>query len=97
MIQLSVFQLGQYVVIEEINWGVLSPVRFLFACLLLFLCIWSLVSPLLAAIAKAKQMHSIPCTNCRFFTNDHRLKCTIKPQTANTEEAINCRDYQKIS
>lgn len=97
MIQLSIFRLGQYIVIERISLGALSPVRFLFACLLLFLCAWSLISPLLIAVAEAKQMHRIPCANCRFFTNNHRLKCTVKPQIANTEEAINCRDYQKMS
>ena len=76
--------------------GIVS-LRFTFACLLLYLFGSSLISPLLAAIAKAKQMHRIPCTKCQFFTNDHRLKCTIKPQVANTEEAIDCRDYQQIS
>jgi hypothetical protein len=38
-------------------------------------------------------MHKIPCPNCQFFTNDHRLKCTIKPLIANTEDAISCQDY----
>jgi hypothetical protein len=98
-IELSVFQLGQYVVqyvvIERSDLGTVFPFRSLFACLLLFFGAWSVISPLLAAIAKAKQMHRIPCTKCRFFTNDYRLKCTIKPQIANTEEAIDCCDYQK--
>jgi RNA polymerase subunit RPABC4/transcription elongation factor Spt4 len=41
----------------------------------------------------AKTMHQIPCARCRYFTNDHRLKCPVHPQIANTEGAINCRDY----
>lgn len=88
-------QIPQYV-IKGSELGI-APLRFLFACSLLSLCIWSLVSPLIAAMASAKQMHRIPCTKCRFFTNDYRLKCTVKPQTANTEDAIDCRDYQQVS
>lgn len=44
-------------------------------------------------IKRSQTMHKIPCPNCNFFTNDYRLKCTIKPLIANTEEAINCQDY----
>jgi RNA polymerase subunit RPABC4/transcription elongation factor Spt4 len=39
-------------------------------------------------------MHQIPCHNCQFFTNNYRLKCTVHPSIANTEEAIDCSDYQ---
>lgn len=39
-------------------------------------------------------MHQIPCSNCQFFTNDYRLKCTVNPSVANTERAINCCDYR---
>lgn len=42
---------------------------------------------------RSQTMHRIPCHQCRFFTNDHRLKCPIHPLTANSEQAINCRDY----
>ncbi len=72
-----------------------SLLRFLFASCLLAVCGWSLMSLLLDAVTRAKQMHKIPCTNCRFFTNNHSLKCTVNPYTANTEAAIDCSDYQK--
>ncbi len=72
----------------------ISSLRFLFACLLIYLFISSLVSPLLAAFAQAKRMHQIPCSNCRFFSGNYILKCTVRPTAANTEEAINCLDYQ---
>ena len=42
---------------------------------------------------RARQMHQVPCHNCQFFTNDHRLKCPLHPIIANSETAINCRDY----
>lgn len=43
---------------------------------------------------RSQLMHQIPCHNCQFFTNDYRLKCPIHPLVANSETAINCRDYQ---
>jgi len=77
------------------EWG-LSSLRFLFACLLIYLFISSLVNPLLAAFAQAKRMHQIPCCNCCFFSGNYILKCTIRPTEANTEKAIGCLDYQVI-
>ena len=46
------------------------------------------------SIMTAKQMHQIPCSGCQYFTDDYRLKCTVNPTIANTEEAIECLDYQ---
>ena len=70
--------------------------RFVGAYSLLGLVGWSLVSFLLDAVATAKRMHQIPCTKCRFFTGDYRLKCTVNPHVANTEEAIGCPDLQNM-
>ncbi|WP_322744170.1 MULTISPECIES: hypothetical protein [unclassified Coleofasciculus] len=42
-------------------------------------------------------MHQIPCAYCQFFTNDHRLKCTVNPSIASSENAINCRDYCPVN
>jgi hypothetical protein len=42
---------------------------------------------------RAKTMHQIPCPHCQFFTNNHRLKCTVQPTIAHTEQAIDCSDY----
>ena len=95
MIELLTFQLGQQI-IRGSALGI-NSLRFLFASSIIGLCIWSLVSPLMAAVARGRQMHRIPCTKCRFFTNDYRLKCTVKPQIANTEAAIGCYDYQQES
>ena len=71
------------------------PIRFFGACSLLVLCGWSLVSAIIDTIARAKQMHRVPCSKCRFFTRDYRLKCTVNPHIANTERAISCSDYQQ--
>lgn len=87
------FQLVYAYLVEAI-YPFVHVMRFLCACLLLVFCGWSLLSFLLDAIAQAKQMHQIPCTQCRFFTNQYSLKCTVHPYIANTEEAIECSDYQ---
>ena len=38
-------------------------------------------------------MHQIPCSNCQFFTGDYQLKCALHPNTALSEEAIDCSDF----
>ncbi len=73
---------------------VTTSLKFIFAYFLLGLVGWSLVSFVYSSISEARTMHQIPCTKCRFFTGDYRLKCTVKPQIANTEKAIACSDYQ---
>ncbi len=95
MMQLSWFY--NYLYFALANQGQKSYFGFLLVAFLLYLIISSIVNPLIAAFGVAKQMHRIPCTKCCFFTNDYRLKCTIRPKIANTESAINCRDYQAHS
>jgi hypothetical protein len=80
-----------YSVIQSIQ-PFLVPFCGFFAWTFIVLLGWSLWSAMHEAAAKAKQMHEIPCTGCRFFTNDYRLKCTVQPSLANTEEAIHCSD-----
>ncbi len=72
----------------------LVPICFLCAWTLIILVAWSLWITARDTVSKAQAMHQVPCTGCQFFTQDYRLKCTVHPCIANTEEAINCRDYQ---
>ncbi|MBE9038972.1 hypothetical protein IQ246_28595 [aff. Roholtiella sp. LEGE 12411] len=72
----------------------LVPICFVVAWTLIILVVWSLWTAARDSVSTAKQMHQIPCTSCQFFTDNYRLKCTVHPSTANTEEAINCIDYQ---
>jgi hypothetical protein len=48
-------------------------------------------------IVRLKRLHQIPCTHCAFFTGDYRLKCTVHPCKALSEEAIDCLDYESAS
>ena len=75
---------------------VLIQLRFVAGYSLLGLVGWSLLGFARDIFNTAKKMHQIPCTKCRFFTGDHRLKCTVNPHVANTEEAIDCPDRRTI-
>lgn len=87
------FQLIYSYLVEAIE-PLTRLMSFLCACFLLTLCGWSLLSLFLDAVARAQQMHQVPCSQCRFFTHNYSLKCTVNPCIANTEEAIDCSDYQ---
>ncbi|MCW5314797.1 hypothetical protein GTQ43_13580 [Nostoc sp. KVJ3] len=72
----------------------LVPICFVVAWTVIILVVFSLCAVARDSVTIAKQMHQIPCTGCQFFTDNYRLKCTVRPSIANTEEAINCSDYQ---
>ncbi|MBD2006870.1 MULTISPECIES: hypothetical protein [Cyanophyceae] len=72
---------------------ILVPVCFFCAWMMTILVVWNISSAIAQGVSKTKRLHSIPCANCQYFTGDYRLKCTVKPSDALTEEAINCSDY----
>ena len=88
------FTLLYYLV--QIIQPLLVPLCCVLAWVLVFLGGWTVWSAMHDATQRMKQMHQIPCTGCRFFTHDYRLKCTAQPKIANTENAINCPDYRPI-
>lgn len=55
---------------------------------------WSLWIAVRDSTRHLKRLHQIPCNRCTFFTGDYRLKCTVRPLTALSEEAIDCLDYE---
>jgi hypothetical protein len=71
----------------------LVPICFCLTWGLILLVLLTIGSAIRHSVATAKRMHQIPCTQCQFFTDDYRLKCTVNPSIANTEAAINCLDY----
>ncbi|MGC1306683.1 MAG: hypothetical protein WA885_05600 [Phormidesmis sp.] len=46
------------------------------------------------SITNARKMHSIPCARCRYASRDYRLKCSVHPLEAFSEQAIGCQDFQ---
>jgi hypothetical protein len=55
---------------------------------------WTLYGVLRETLQTARRMHQIPCSRCRYFTQDYYLKCTVHPHKALSEDAIGCRDYE---
>ena len=58
------------------------------------LALWGLYATGRETVQRVQALHQIPCANCQFFTNDHRLKCPVHPHRALTEEAVGCQDFQ---
>jgi hypothetical protein len=42
---------------------------------------------------RVKLPSKITCARCRYFNNNHFLKCALHPATVMTESAIDCQDY----
>ncbi|ABB57569.1 hypothetical protein PCC6311_1629 [Synechococcus elongatus PCC 6311] len=69
------------------------------------ICIWlvltlfflSVLCALQDGAAQLKRLHQVPCNRCAFSTGDHRLKCTVRPCQAFSEEAICCIDFEPVS
>ena len=61
---------------------------------ILFLSIGSLFFTLFQGKQHLQKLHDIPCSGCDFFTNDYRLKCTVHPTKACSEDAIDCLDFE---
>ncbi|MFP4133819.1 MAG: hypothetical protein ACLFQP_05425 [Halothece sp.] len=73
---------------------VLQIICFCFTWGFIIFCLWNGWRVTKRGTNYLKTLHQVPCSRCAFFTNDHRLKCTVNPYEAGTEEAINCRDFE---
>lgn len=90
VLQLMALPVGLVSVVQ----AVLVPFCFIAAWGLIGLIGWNVATAVRDGVDRATVMHKIPCADCRYFTNDHRLKCPIHPQTALSELAINCTDFE---
>ena len=71
-------------------------------CIALWLIIggfitWKILQGANQGINYLKKLHQVPCANCVYFTGDHRLKCTVAPIKAMTENALACQDFASKS
>ncbi|MGM3305334.1 hypothetical protein ACSQ6I_04980 [Anabaena sp. WFMT] len=72
----------------------LSPLSFVFIWAIFLFILQKIRSNLDNKIAfSINSVHQVPCKNCKFFSNNHYLKCAVKPDIVLTEEAINCSEY----
>jgi hypothetical protein len=58
---------------------------------------WSLWNTLQKGAHQLQKLHRVPCDRCLFCTGDYRLKCTVHPMTAFSEEAIDCPDFKSTA
>ncbi|MEM9542971.1 MAG: hypothetical protein AAGA60_26195 [Cyanobacteria bacterium P01_E01_bin.42] len=67
-----------------------------------FVCAWSFIALLGWSFLQTawqgctylQRLHQIPCSDCTFCTGDYRLKCTVHPCQALSEDAIGCLDFE---
>ncbi|WP_035994199.1 hypothetical protein [Leptolyngbya sp. KIOST-1] len=90
LLNLGVLPAGLVAVVQ----AVLVPVCFVLAWVLVGTTAWNMVAAVRDSVARATVMHKIPCAECRYFTNDHRLKCPLHPKIALSEAAIDCADFE---
>ncbi len=60
------------------------------------LLLWNLVVTIRRSAASVRKLHSIPCAGCQYATRDYRLKCSVRPIEAFSEQAISCQDFEPI-
>lgn len=65
-----------------------------FWLLLMILFSLSAIRAIKEGAEQVKKLHRIPCYKCDFFTKDYRLKCTVHPSKACSEEALGCIDFE---
>ncbi len=79
---------------DTITQSLVASICFICAWSLVFLFVWSTFKTTREGLHYVNKLHQIPCSGCAFFTNDYRLKCTVNPITALSEDAINCCDFE---
>ena len=77
--------------------SLLVPICFSSAWIIVALTGWSVLAAMRDGLKNVEQLHKIPCADCRFFTGDYHLKCTVHPDSALSEDAINCIDFETES
>jgi hypothetical protein len=77
--------------LRQIHGPLLSAIAWMIVALIL----GSIITAVRDTLGQSRVMHNIPCANCDYFTDDHRLKCTLHPSAAGTEAAIDCRDFDE--
>ncbi|MEH2164121.1 MAG: hypothetical protein V7K38_24485 [Nostoc sp.] len=72
----------------------LSPVGFIIGWIAFFVIMQKIRAFLDNKMSfSVKNLHKLPCQNCRFYSNNHYLKCAVNPSIVLTEEAMNCSEY----
>jgi hypothetical protein len=70
------------------------PICFAVAWMIVGFGLWEGVKAIRSMFDYISRLHQIPCSTCRYWANHACLKCTVHPDIAMTEAAIDCVDYQ---
>ncbi|WP_414545611.1 hypothetical protein [Nostoc sp. CCY0012] len=72
----------------------LSPIALIFSWVVFFLILQKIRTVLdHKMVFSIKSLHQVPCRNCRFYSNNHYLKCAVEPSLVLTEQAKDCSEY----
>ncbi|MBD6619390.1 hypothetical protein FNW02_27070 [Komarekiella sp. 'clone 1'] len=72
----------------------LSPLGFIFGWIVFFIALRKIRTFLdNKMVFTIKGLDKVPCKNCKFYSNNHYLKCAVNPSIVLTEEAMNCSEY----
>ena len=69
-------------VCAAVAWGLVAAIAF------------SFITTTRRSIANLRKVHQVPCSRCAFSSADYRLKCSVHPTEAFSEEAIGCYDFE---
>lgn len=71
-----------------------SPLGIFFGWIMFFLALRKIQRVLEnKMVFSLKNSHQVPCKNCRFYSNNHYLKCAVQPSIVLTDEAKNCPEF----
>jgi hypothetical protein len=73
---------------------ILGPICIAVAWATVIFGVWHIWATVRDSVARARQMHQIPCADCQYFSGNYLLKCPLHPKEALTEAAVGCRDYE---
>lgn len=76
----------------------LSPIGLIFSWVVFFIVLRKLRTFIdNKMVFTVNSVHQLPCKNCRFYSNNHYLKCAVQPSIVMTDEAKNCSEYSPKS
>ncbi|MBW4644974.1 MAG: hypothetical protein KME23_18610 [Goleter apudmare HA4340-LM2] len=72
----------------------LSPIGFVFSWVVFFILLRKIRTFIEnKMVFTVHNSHKVPCKNCQYYSNNHYLKCAVKPSIVLTDEAHNCSEY----
>ncbi|WP_017651428.1 hypothetical protein [Fortiea contorta] len=72
----------------------LSPLGFMFVWVVFFLILQKIRNMIENKMTfTMKTSHKVPCKNCKYYANNHYIKCAVQPSIVLTEAAQDCSEY----